>query len=63
MGRIAKAIKIAHCRHRYHLTGAPGVPSADGEAAAPAGMRKFLLHAAFPNAGTGIAGSIDVSGY
>ena len=26
MGRIAKAIKIAHCRPRYHLTGVPGVP-------------------------------------
>jgi hypothetical protein len=28
MGRIAKAIKIAHCRPMYHLTGVPGVPSA-----------------------------------
>jgi hypothetical protein len=25
MGRIAKAIKIAHCRPRYHLMGVLGV--------------------------------------
>ena len=32
MGRIAKAIKIAHCRPRYHLTGGPVLsPVAAGE--------------------------------
>ncbi len=31
MGRIAKVIKIAHCRPRYHLTGVLVPPQADGE--------------------------------
>ena len=33
MGRIAKVIKIAHCRPRYHLTGVLAPPQADGEPA------------------------------
>jgi len=33
MGRIAKVIKIARCRPRYHLTGVLAPPQADGEPA------------------------------
>jgi hypothetical protein len=49
---------LNHLRHPNRV-----LPPVDGEAAAPACMQKILLHAAFPNAGPGIAASTDLFGY
>jgi hypothetical protein len=53
-----RPLPLNHLRHPNRV-----LPPVDGEAAAPACMQKILLHAAFPNAGPGIAASTDLFGY